>query len=78
MDIFKPCLWAFTQFAAACKKVKLSLSMPWRHRGEAKVLLHLFLTSELCGHNDLPNAQAILLQAKEPQYAAWAEPVWTF
>jgi len=42
--------------------------MPWRHIGEAEVLLHLFLTSELCGQGDLPNASAIFPQGKEPQY----------
>jgi len=48
------------QFAAACKRVNLSLSMPWRHRGEAQVLIHLFLTQNYVDMNDLPNAQAIL------------------
>jgi hypothetical protein len=64
-------VWAFTQFAAACEKVDLSLSMPWRHIGGAEVLLHLFLTSELCGQSDLPNAPAIFLQEKEPQYTLY-------
>jgi hypothetical protein len=41
---------AFTQFAAACKKVNVALSMPLRHIGEAEILLHIFLTLALCGH----------------------------
>ena len=57
-------LTAYTQSI----KVKLSLSMSWRHIGEAHVQLHPFLTSELDGIQQSIAHHCGLANKKKPWY----------